>query len=73
MDLLSKSNYGGRGKIATNNLWWTSAMRTIMYVPREEQIFSGLADSSGRKMVLRTQQTSVKWMIGLLGKFCKAG
>lgn len=60
-------------EITTNHLWWSNAIKHILRVSPEEQIFSVWRDSSGKKMMLSAAQNSVEWTMDLLFNFRMAG
>lgn len=56
-------------RITTNHQWLTDTMNNIPRVLRKERGFVASNDSSGKKMMPRSEQRSLEWLMDLMSKF----
>lgn len=48
-------------------------MKNMPHVLLQERVFSASIDSLGKRMILRPEKNSAKYMMNLVLKFCKPG
>lgn len=57
--------------MAKTHQWWTNVMNNIPRFRSRERLFTGLMDSVGKRILLRSEKQPMKWKMYLVFKFCK--
>lgn len=67
--MLQHTNYNGHGMVPTTHRWWTSIVNNILRGLGEGRVFEAILGPSGKKMQLRLEQKSVRWLTDVVAMF----